>query len=136
MWRLLKEAIPVNDNIQRRGISFISKCSCCSNFRQETMGPLFLHSELAQGLWGFFDDQLHTNIQAPTVVQFIRRWLHWSRQRSQFGHIVYQFSGNYRRLAVQRDLTIRNVIYSSFLREFGIICVMLNRGINPKLKTS
>lgn len=56
LWRVLKNAIPVDSLIMSKGIYIPSKCSCCSNCpNTESIDNLFFNGEVAHTVWTFFE---------------------------------------------------------------------------------
>lgn len=54
-WRLLFQAVPVDNLIKHRGICLPSKCVCCiTSHQEETLNHLFIHGHIAASLWSFF----------------------------------------------------------------------------------
>lgn len=58
MWKVFWGALPVDRNIQRRGIHLVSKCVCCSYPTVETKEHLFIHSDIARYIWDHFAARL------------------------------------------------------------------------------
>ncbi|XP_058071103.1 uncharacterized protein LOC131220151 [Magnolia sinica] len=59
VWKLLHNAIPIDYNIQSRGISLASMCVCCNDSQthcpsKETLPHLFLYGKLASAVWPRF----------------------------------------------------------------------------------
>lgn len=55
MWRLIKNEIPTDWAVQRRGVNLASKCHCCIQYPSyECNTHLFLTSEVANSVWSFF----------------------------------------------------------------------------------
>lgn len=48
MWRLYQGGLPLDVNIQAKGIMLASKCICCVEAKRETLPHLFLESDLAK----------------------------------------------------------------------------------------
>ncbi|MQL84753.1 hypothetical protein Taro_017264 [Colocasia esculenta] len=58
-WLLLHRAVPVDDHIAECGINLPSHCCCCRRPHVEDMNHLFVHSDLAKGLWLWVSPVLH-----------------------------------------------------------------------------
>lgn len=63
LWKVYQRALPVDSNVQRRGIQMASKCVCCSEPGRETVDHIFLHSELARSVRQFFAIKLHQQME-------------------------------------------------------------------------
>lgn len=50
-WKIMRRAIPVDRNVQMRGIALVSRCVCCSNPKVETLEHLMIHSDIAKMVW-------------------------------------------------------------------------------------
>ncbi|OVA18537.1 Reverse transcriptase zinc-binding domain [Macleaya cordata] len=53
-WRAINKVVPVDVRIQDCAISLASGCVCCSHRHIESFDHLFMHSEIATYLWGYF----------------------------------------------------------------------------------
>lgn len=76
MWKIFSGALPVDNNIQKRGIALPSKCVCCANPKSETTEHLFLQSDIARSLWDHFAAKLHKANQFRSIEHQIRLWQH------------------------------------------------------------
>ena len=56
VWRLVKNWVPLDDQLQRKGVLLGSRCSCCERAR-ETVGHLFGSGPVASVVWGHFGKQ-------------------------------------------------------------------------------
>lgn len=88
MWRLYQRALPVDDNIQAKGIILASKCTCCMEAKRETLTHLFLESDLAKEVWLHFSRKLSKPYHASSIDQLIRGWLAGVSRRSQLGYVT------------------------------------------------
>ncbi|KAK4859764.1 hypothetical protein QYF36_011330 [Acer negundo] len=53
-WRARKEALPVDDLIQKLGVSIASKCNCCSCPQAENIDHVLCDGEVARRVWEYF----------------------------------------------------------------------------------
>lgn len=86
MWRLYQRALPVDDNIQAKGVVLSSKCVCCGSPHQESMNHLLVESDLAHEVWGHFGAKLQKYYSYNTISQLVNGWLHGVSRRSQLGY--------------------------------------------------
>lgn len=70
MWQVFHDALPVDINIQRKGINLASKCVCCHSPSQETLHHLLIHSELATNVRSFFVDITHKSPHIQSIAHF------------------------------------------------------------------
>lgn len=73
-WKLLKNWIPVDDVLQKKGICLVSKCQCC--FSTETISHVFLFNSEVSKVWewfsNFFQVQLNPYVSISTRIKL---WL-------------------------------------------------------------
>lgn len=84
MWKLIHHGIPVECNMQKRGVQLASKCYCCNKGEQETVDHVFMHSKLAQQLWRRFGDALQVPVRFTSISNFVSSWYSeasWHNQR-------------------------------------------------------
>src|SRR4051812_39049221 len=75
MWKLLNNVIPTDWHISKKGIFLPSKCVCCSSyFSIEHNNHLFLTSEVAVKIWGFFATLFEINTEALTMRHMLSSW--------------------------------------------------------------
>lgn len=84
-WRMLRGAIPVDQNVQRRGIPFSSMCVCCKKPNIGTLDHLIIHSDVARVVWDHFATKLNKCYMVQSIEQLFRTWLHGCNRRSQLG---------------------------------------------------
>jgi len=76
-WRLMHNKVSTDDQLNLRGFSITSMCSCCSE-AQETSFHLFFQCKHAIRIWAWFSNVLNINLhfQSVEVVWLIteRRW--------------------------------------------------------------
>ncbi|XP_071928062.1 uncharacterized protein [Coffea arabica] len=66
VWKVLRNLIPVEVNLQKRGIMMASRCSYCS-LQEESLNHLFLGGPVAEQVWSFFQQRfglLHPGSQS------------------------------------------------------------------------
>lgn len=85
MRRVFQNALPADDNIQRKGISLSSCCVCCMVPSHETLEHLLIKSELAYSVWHFFGSRLQKLHVIHSVSHVINTWMNGTRMRSQLG---------------------------------------------------
>lgn len=54
LWRIIREKIPTDDILEKRGFTVVSKCSCCITPQQETIDHMFSSSVIASAVWSHF----------------------------------------------------------------------------------
>ncbi|GAV67199.1 zf-RVT domain-containing protein [Cephalotus follicularis] len=59
IWKAVFNGISVDKNIQQRGISLASKCTCCSNPNIESLEHLLFQGEVGTNTWGYFSKALN-----------------------------------------------------------------------------
>lgn len=59
MWRVFRNALAVDSNIQKRGIALASKCVCCASPSDESLQHILIHSEIAVQFRVFFVRSIH-----------------------------------------------------------------------------
>lgn len=58
-WRLLKQAVPVDSQVQSCGVQLASSCVCCRGAHSvEDLDHLFIHGEIAKVFWSAFSPLL------------------------------------------------------------------------------
>ena len=73
LWRLLKDWIPTDDRMQRKGFSLASKCWCCED--SETFQHLFFSSCKAKAVWHHFACLFNISLpQTLNVNLFLQAW--------------------------------------------------------------
>lgn len=75
MWKVFHIALPVDRNIQGKGIVLASKCMCCTSPTTETLEHLLIHSELATDVRAFFTVKVNKQLDIRSVGQWIATWL-------------------------------------------------------------
>ncbi|XP_060210613.1 uncharacterized protein LOC132637558 [Lycium barbarum] len=78
MWRVWKGIISVDDILKKMMINIPSRCWCCEEHQEETMGHLFLTSSIAVKLWKFFASCVGIPIDGVCLHQMIMAW--WSAE--------------------------------------------------------
>lgn len=48
MWRLFRNALPIDDAIKKKGITLASRCCCCVQPTSEIIHHLFITSDMAR----------------------------------------------------------------------------------------
>lgn len=86
MWRLFQNALPVDANIQTKGIALASRCVCCANPKLETMDHLFINSDIAIQFRKAFAPKLHKCVTVNSVHHLLHSWLHGFSLRAQCGY--------------------------------------------------
>ncbi|XP_071923092.1 uncharacterized protein [Coffea arabica] len=86
VWKVLRNLVPVDINLKRRGISLASRYSCCLS-HVETVGHLFATGPVAMAVWGFFQRRFGILKAQPSSLS--ARVLLWfsSASPSSRGHI-------------------------------------------------
>ncbi|KAJ6802965.1 uncharacterized protein M6B38_366310 [Iris pallida] len=76
LWRLSRNAIPVDARLVSMGFQLASRCSCCANPELESIDHLFVRSETATKVWKHFA-QTCLLPESPTNVDDLAQvWLH------------------------------------------------------------
>lgn len=88
MWRIFQNALPVDSNIQRKGISLASICVCCSRPAFETLDHQFIHSDLAKAFGEHFAAIVHKQTDIHSIEHFLSSCLHGFSSRLQCGYNV------------------------------------------------
>lgn len=88
MWKVFRGAIPVDTNIQSRGVPLVSMCICCSHPTAESLEHLLLHSDMARIVWEHFAIKLQKSIHFRSIDHLCRLWLYGSHRRSQLGRSI------------------------------------------------
>lgn len=84
-WKVMRGAIPVDRNVQKRGIPFTSRCVCCNTPQIETIDHLMIHSDIARVIWEHFAAKLNKRLRVQSITHMYRVWLHGCNSRSQLG---------------------------------------------------
>lgn len=75
-WRVFQNALPVDQNVQHKGIPLASMCVCCATPKIETCEHLFIHSDLARGVRSFFAAKVNKKVHVHSIEHFIASWMH------------------------------------------------------------
>lgn len=86
MWRVFQNALPVDYNLQRKGIVLASKCVCCSSPAQETLQHLFVDSDLATTVRHYFAAKVHKQAMVHSLQHLFTSWMNGISMRSQMGY--------------------------------------------------
>ncbi|GAV86744.1 hypothetical protein CFOL_v3_30170 [Cephalotus follicularis] len=77
----------MDKNIQQRGISLASKCSCCSNPNIESLEHLLFQGEVGTNIWGYFNKAL--NLSACwDMPSLLAKWLRKINLSKHFGIVT------------------------------------------------
>lgn len=74
MWKLLHNALPVDDNICRLSIPIASQCKCCNPPQCETVDHLFVHGQLAQEVWQYFTSACNMQSDYASIRVLLTNW--------------------------------------------------------------
>lgn len=86
MWKLFHSALPVDLALQRKHVSIASRCVCCSyRHARESLDHLFLHSDIAQFLWGRFAAIFNKVSRYVSIQHLFDIWAGAASARSQLG---------------------------------------------------
>lgn len=88
VWRVYRGAIAVDNNIQRRGVPFTSRCVCCQNPTIETLDHLLVKSDMAHSVWDHFAQKLHKPSRMRSIAQLHKSWLDGVSRRTQLGMTI------------------------------------------------
>lgn len=88
MWRVFKNALCVDHNVQRKGIELASKCMCCYHLSLETLDHLLLHSDMEREVRGYFTNLFDKQFEVQSVGQLINTWLHGTSCGAQLGYTI------------------------------------------------
>lgn len=83
MWKLLHNAIPVDENIRRLNMPVVSKCSCCVNPQSESISHLFVSGDLAQKVWSYFSARCNMQCDFHSLQNLLASWWSHNSFRSQ-----------------------------------------------------
>ncbi|XP_020681381.1 uncharacterized protein LOC110098793 [Dendrobium catenatum] len=74
-WRVLKNFVPTDDMLRKKGLFMTSKCQCCANL--ETVHHVFVSSPIAVKVWNYFKEIFHVNGGGPTcsVFNLLEVWM-------------------------------------------------------------
>lgn len=80
IWRIIRNVVPTDYAIQKKGVPIISKCVCCNNnpFIEYTTHLLLL-SETASQVWNFFSDLMEIDARHVTIGSTLNNW--WLQSR-------------------------------------------------------
>lgn len=84
-WRVRRGALPMDRNIQTRGIPFVSRCVCCCSPKIETLDHLMLNSDIARFTWDHFAHKIQVCQRAQSIGHMYRIWVNGVNRRSQMG---------------------------------------------------
>ncbi|RAL47862.1 hypothetical protein DM860_011447 [Cuscuta australis] len=73
-WRLFLRKLPLDSILLRFGYSLPSKCLCCSQSSLETTEHVFVQSEVAQGVWNYFNYMFGLKSNSNAVKQKLSVW--------------------------------------------------------------
>lgn len=76
LWRLSRNALPVEAKLRSMGFSLPSKCVCCVNPAVETLDHLFVAGEVASGIWQHFAGLFQLRTQIQSINELIEVWFH------------------------------------------------------------
>lgn len=76
LWRLSRNALPVEAKLRSMGFNLASKCVCCKNPAEETIDHLFVGGEVASEVWQHFAGYFQTSSQTSTINELAEVWLH------------------------------------------------------------
>ncbi|KAL3635512.1 hypothetical protein CASFOL_020059 [Castilleja foliolosa] len=93
LWRVFQKAVPVDEQIRKRGFIGPSKCRCCNSGDIETINHLFAKSDLATKVLEHFGNILNKNINASSFEQLWNSWIHNTDMDTQYGYISLCFFG-------------------------------------------
>ncbi|XP_073129192.1 uncharacterized protein [Henckelia pumila] len=77
LWRFWHRWLPVDEVLQQRGFSFVSKCQCCE--MSETFTHIFIDGPIARSVWHFFGAIFRVRI--PATENFSLFLSAWKRGR-------------------------------------------------------
>lgn len=89
LWRVFRNALPVDDNIQRNGVVLASRCACCLSPSLETIEHVLIHSELAKAVRSFFAGIVHKPVEVDSIAHLFTSWSHGASNRSQYGYTIH-----------------------------------------------
>ncbi|KAJ6837666.1 uncharacterized protein M6B38_120160 [Iris pallida] len=75
LWRLRRNAIPVDARLLSMGYNLVSRCSCCENPETETLDHLFVLSETASTIWRHFANLFHLSSSPTDIENLAQVWL-------------------------------------------------------------
>lgn len=75
LWRLSRNAIPVDSRLLSMGFKLASRCTCCENPDVETIDHLFVSGELAYRTWCHFSHIFHLSTSSTSIEQLAQVWL-------------------------------------------------------------
>lgn len=74
LWKLLKQALPVDSLKSTKDMQLASKCRCCNIFAFETVVHPCLHSEVAREVWRCFGKIFRLPSNFQSISQAIKIW--------------------------------------------------------------
>lgn len=86
-WKVYRGALPVDSNVQSRGIPIASRCVCCARPTVETLDHLLVNSNMARSMWDHFAAKVNKFNRPRSIMQLREVWLHGVNRRSQLGMI-------------------------------------------------
>ncbi|KAJ6806640.1 uncharacterized protein M6B38_361025 [Iris pallida] len=76
LWRLSRNALPVDTRLVSMGFHLASRCSCCANPDVESIDHLFVLGETAARVWYYFAHILRLPVSPTNVDELAQVWLH------------------------------------------------------------
>lgn len=74
LWKLLRQALPVDSRKSTKDMQLASKCRCCNIFAFETVVHPCLHSEVAREVWRCFGKIFRLPSNFQSISQAIKIW--------------------------------------------------------------
>ncbi|XP_027071842.1 uncharacterized protein [Coffea arabica] len=85
-WKVVRNLIPVETNLKKRGIPMASRCLCCLS-HEETLGHLFVMGPVATEVWGIFQRRFGILEPQPFLVSGVFSLWFGSSPAIMRGHI-------------------------------------------------
>lgn len=82
-WRLLRNALPMDDRLRYMGFEMPDKCHCCIRSQQESWLHLFCQGETASQVWSYLKGVLNASFVQDSMSAFTKTWLQGSSIKSQ-----------------------------------------------------
>lgn len=79
LWKCMHSIIPLEDQLQLKGIKIASICRCCYN-QSESFNHLFIGGTLAKSIWSFFASLFSIKISYSSFHQLLMSW--WLKKSS------------------------------------------------------
>lgn len=93
LWKAYYRGLGVDESFQKRGVSTVSQCRCCSKHQIETLDHLLVTGELATSLWNYYGQLTQFRHSSATFEATLVDWMPAPSCTSQLGLLAICLGG-------------------------------------------